>query len=150
MPKFGAADDLASRIVGSWRMLSWTYDVLGTGESHDALGRNPKGYMHYLPDGRMMVLVLSARRPEPAALVPTIEEKIGLYDSMFAYAGTYSVERDRVIHHIDMSWNRVWEGSDQIRLLKIEGRYLTYTGVPAKNPLDGRECVHHVKFEKVA
>ncbi len=149
MTEVGAASDLARRIVGSWKMLSWTNEVLETGESHDALGRGPKGYIHYLPDGRMMVLVLKAERPAPASLVPTTEEKIGLYDSMFAYAGTYTVEHDRVIHHIDMSWNRTWEGTDQIRLLKIEGRHLTYTGVPAKNPLDGRECVHHVKFERV-
>jgi len=150
MPKFGAADDPAGQIVGSWKMLSWTYDVPETGESHDALGRNPKGYMHCLPDGRMMVLALNARRPDPAEPAPTNEEKVGLYDSMFAYAGAYSVERDRVIHHVDMRWNRVWEGANLIRFLKLEGRYLTYTGVPAKNPLDGRECVHHVKFEKVA
>jgi hypothetical protein len=48
-----------------------------------------------------------------------------------------------------MSWNRAWEGTDQIRLLTLEGRYLTYTGVLAKNPLDGRDCVHRVRFEKV-
>ncbi|HET6160066.1 MAG TPA: lipocalin-like domain-containing protein [Dongiaceae bacterium] len=145
----GATGDLARQVIGSWKMTSWTYDVLETGERHNALGPDPKGYIHYLPDGRMMVLVLKADRPKPASLVPTPEEKLALYESMFAYAGTYSLEQDRVIHHIDMSWNRAWEGTDQIRLLKIEGRHLTYTGVPAKNPLDGRECVHHVKFEKV-
>jgi hypothetical protein len=144
-----AAADLARKIVGSWKMLSWTYDVLETSEVHDALGRNPQGYIHYLPDGRMMVLVLKADRPMPASLVPTTEEKLALYESMFSYAGTYSVEQDRVIHHIDMSWNRAWEGTDQIRMLKIEGNRLTYTGVPAKNPMDGRDCVHHVRFEKV-
>jgi hypothetical protein len=145
----GTQSELAHQIIGSWKMLSWTYEVLETGEIHDALGKNPKGYIHYLADGRMMVLVLKAARSMPTSLVPTDEEKLALYDSMFAYAGTYSVEADRVIHHLDMSWNRTWEGTDQIRLLKIEGRYLTYTGVPAKNPLDGRDCVHHVRFEKV-
>ena len=145
----GTADDLARQVIGSWKMTSWTYDILENGETRDALGPNPKGYIHYLPDGRMMVLVLEADRPMPASLVPTTEEKLALYDSMFAYAGTYSVAGDRVIHHIDMSWNRAWEGTDQIRLLKIEGNHLTYTGVPARNPLDGRECVHRVKFVKV-
>lgn len=141
--------DLTNDLVGSWRMLSWTYEVLETGETHDALGANPKGYIHYLPDGRMMVLVLQGDRPAPKSLVPTIDEKIGLYDTMFAYAGTFTLEHDRVIHHIDMSWNRAWEGTDQIRYLRLDGRHLTYTGAPAKNPLDGRDCVHHVKFEKV-
>lgn len=141
--------ELARRMVGSWKMISWTYEVLETGEVHDAFGEDPKGYIHYLPDGRMMVLVLKADRPAPASLVPTAEERLALYDTMFAYAGTYTVERDRVIHHIDMSWNCAWEGTDQIRLLKIEGNRLIYTGVPAKNPMDGRDCVHRVRFEKV-
>jgi len=141
--------NLSHQLIGSWKMLSWTYEVLETGEIHDALGKNPRGYIHYLPDGRIMVLVLKSDRPRPASLMPTAEEKLALYDTMFAYAGTYSVEQDRVIHHIDMSWNGAWEGTDQIRLLKLEGPYLTYTGVPAKNPLDGRDCVHNVRFEKV-
>lgn len=140
--------DPRSRVVGSWKMLSWTYEVLETGERRDALGQDPRGYIHYMPDGRMMVLVLKADRPAPASLVPTSAEKIALYDTMFAYAGTYDVEEDRVIHHIDMSWNRAWEGTDQVRLLKIEGAHLTYTSMPARNPLDGRDCVHKVRFER--
>ena len=46
--------DLSRQIIGSWKMLSWTYEVLETGV-HDALGKDPKDYIRYLPDGRMMV-----------------------------------------------------------------------------------------------
>lgn len=141
--------ELASQILGSWKMTSWTYEVLETGEVRDALGKNPRGYINYSPDGRMMVLVLREDRPAPEALVPTSEEKLALYDSMFAYAGTYSVEKDRVIHRLDMSWNRIWEGTEQVRFVGIDGHNLTYKSAPAKNPLDGRDCVHTVQFEKV-
>jgi hypothetical protein len=82
-------------------------------------------------------------RKTRAALVPTAEEKIALYDTMFAYAGTYSVEADRVIHNLDMSWNKAWDGTQQVRFT------LTYRSAPAKNPLDGKDCVHTVKFQKV-
>lgn len=141
--------DLASQLLGSWRMTSWTFEVLETGEVKDALGKNPRGYINYSPDGRMMVLVLREDRAQPKALVPTSEEKIGLYETMFAYAGTYSVEKDRVIHQVDMSWNKSWEGTQQIRLIEMNGRTFTYTTAPSKNPLDGRDCVHTVGFEKV-
>jgi hypothetical protein len=139
---------LVAQIVGSWRMTSWTYQTLETGEVRDALGPNPRGYINYSADGRMMVLVLNENRVTPAALVPTSEEKVALYDTMFAYAGTYTVEADRVIHNIDMSWNKAWEGTQQVRFMTIDGRTLTYRSAPAKNPLDGKECVHTVKFEK--
>lgn len=141
--------DLGSQILGSWKMTSWTYEILETGEIKDALGKNPHGYINYSADGRMMVLVLRADRPVPKALVPTAEEKVVLYDTMFAYAGRYSVEKDCVIHHLDMSWNKIWEGTRQVRFVETDGRTLTYKSAPAKNPLDGRDCVHTVRFEKV-
>jgi hypothetical protein len=130
-------------------MTSWTFEVLETGEVRDALGKNPRGYINYAPDDRVMVLVLSEDRVTPTALVPTPEEKIRLYDTMFAYAGTYTVENDRVVHHLDMSWNKTWEGTKQVRFIETDGRTLTYKSSPAKNPFDGRECVHTVTFEKV-
>lgn len=138
----------ANQLLGSWRMTSWTYQVLETGEEVDALGPGPRGWINYSPDGRVMVLVLKADRPAPASLVPTQEEKIALYDTMFAYAGTYRVEKDHVVHQIDMSWNSVWEGTEQVRYIRLDGRILEYRSAPAKNPLDGRDCIHTVRFEK--
>ena len=141
--------ELASQILGSWKMTSWTYEILETGEVKDALGKNPRGYINYSADGRMMVLVLREDRAGPKALVPTPEEKVALYDTMFAYAGTYSVEKDRIIHRLDMTWNKAWEGTEQVRFIETDGHNLTYKSAPAKNPLDGRDCVHTVRFEKV-
>lgn len=38
-----------------------------------------------------------------------------VFDTMFAYSGSYTVEADRVIHHVDMSWNEAWSDTDQLR-----------------------------------
>ncbi|TIU94412.1 MAG: lipocalin-like domain-containing protein [Mesorhizobium sp.] len=140
---------LKTLLLGSWRMTSWVYEILETGEVLDALGQNPRGIISYSADGRMMVFVLRTDRSTPAALVPTSNEKIALYDSMFAHAGTYSVEHDRIVHHIDMSWNQSWEGTEQVRYLETDGRTLLYRSAPAQNPLDGKDCVHTVRFEKI-
>ena len=123
--------------------------VLVTGQIADALGANPLGYVTYAPDGRVMVLVLRGDRKKSVALVPTNEEKIALYDSMFAYAGTYTVDHEKVVHHIDMGWNHAWTGTTQIRFHKIRGDELTYITVPARNPMTGRDCVHTVLFRRV-
>lgn len=58
-------------------------------------------------------------------------------------------EADRVIHNLDMSWNNAWEGTQQVHFITTDGSTLTYRSAPAKNPLDGKDCVHTVKFEKV-
>jgi len=144
----GRDDTVADRILGNWKMVSWQVEDLSSGETRDALGPNPRGYITYTPDGRVMVIVLRVGRPKPAALVPTAEEKLALYDSMFAYAGTYTIDAEKVVHHIDMSWNESWTGTSQMRFLCLEGDSLTYVGAPAKNPMNGRDCVHKVVFER--
>ena len=134
-------------VLGSWKMISWSYTILETGEKRDALGRNPRGWIVYAPE-RVMVLVLRNDRRKPAELLPSDDEKIALYDTMFAYSGTYSVQPDRVTHHIDMSWNEAWSGTEQVRFGKLVGNTLTFTTAPADNPLDGQKAVHEVIFEK--
>jgi hypothetical protein len=52
---------------------------------------------------------------------PPDNERVALYDTMFAYAGTYSVDAGRVIHHVDISWNEAWTGTDQIRFFEVNG-----------------------------
>ena len=134
-------------LLGAWQMTSWTYEIVETGEKRDALGANPRGWIVYSPE-RVMVLVLKSDRKKPAGLVPTSDEKLALYDTMFAYSGTYTVKSDRVIHQLDMSWNEAWTGTEQVRFCKIEVSILTYMSAPAKNPLNGNEVVHTVKFER--
>ncbi len=130
-------------------MLSWTVKNARTGETTNGLGADPTSYLHYLPDGRMMVFVLHRERKAPSGLVPTVEEKLALYDSMLAYAGTYVFEGDKVIHRLDMSWNQVLTGSEQIRFCQLDGKRLTLTSPVSKNPLDGEDVVHTIIFEKI-
>ena len=138
-----------SMLWGSWKMLSWTTENTRTGEKSDGLGIDPRSFIHYLPDGRMMVLVLRKDRQAPCGIVPTAQEKVALYDSMVAYAGTYTFAADRVVHHIDMSWNQSWTGSDQIRFCRFDGALLRINSPPSRNPLDGEKVVHNIIFEKV-
>jgi hypothetical protein len=134
-------------ILGSWRMTSWVTRDVATGERRDALGQNPRGAVVYTPE-RVTFLILKNNRKPPERLPPSDEEKIVLYDTMFAYSGSYTVEPDRVIHHVDMSWNEAWSGTEQVRYCTIDEHTLTYTSPPAKNPFDGREVVHEVTWER--
>ena len=93
-------------------------------------------------------LILKNNRKPPERLPPSDEEKIALFDTMFAYSGSYTVESDRVNHHVDMSWNEAWSGTEQVRYCTVDEHTLTYTSAPAKNPFDGREVVHEVTYER--
>ena len=61
-------------------------------------------------------------------MVPTDAERIALYNSFLAYAGTYSIEGDMVSHHIDASWNQTWVGTTVSRHFKIDGKTLRLSG----------------------
>jgi hypothetical protein len=80
---------------------------------------------------------------------PEDEERIKLHQTMAAYAGTYTLESDKVIHHVDISWNEAWTGTDQVRFYKVDGNTLTITTAPYTSPYDGRESRSVLVWEKV-
>jgi len=136
-------------LLGTWNMTSWKREILATGEKIDALGADPVGYINYGSDGRFYALVINRNRPRPAALPPNDAEKIKLFDTMLAYAGTYSVDEEKAVHHVDASWNQAWTGTDQVRFYKLEGDKLTISGAPAKDPHTGQEVIHRLEFKRV-
>jgi hypothetical protein len=68
---------------------------------------------------------------------------------MIAYAGTYTVEGNKVTHHVDISWNGARAGGDQVRFFMLDGDTLTIKTEPNKSPIDGREGVGILVWQKV-
>lgn len=95
----------AEALLGTWKMISWTREAVATGIVSHAMGPDPVGYISYQADGRMMALVLDRNRLKSVGSAPTSAEKIGLFDSMLSYAAAYTLEDDKVIHHVDAAWN---------------------------------------------
>lgn len=135
-------------MLGTWRMLSWRRTVVATGEVSDAMGPDPIGYIAYHPDGRMTAMVFTRDRIRPLTTAPSTEEKIKLFDSMLAYTGTYTLEADRVVHHVDAAWNPAWQ-MDQVRPLTCDGETLVISGAPAIDPTTGEEVLYRIEFRKV-
>jgi hypothetical protein len=107
-------------VLGTWRLRTYVRERLSDGQRHNQFGDAPVGYIGYAPDG-----------------VPTDEEGVQLLGSMVAYAGTFSLGENVVVHHIDTSWNQAWTGTNQIRHFVLEGDTLTITTAPYKSYLDG-------------
>jgi hypothetical protein len=88
-------------------------------------------------------------RPKPCDLVPRDEEKAKLQGSMFAYAGAYTANGEKVIHHVDISWNQSWTGTDLVRFYKLDGNTLTITTARAQSTFDGEEGEFVLVWQKV-
>ena len=97
----------ANPLLGTWKLKAYVVTT-AAGERPTPYGENPTGYLSYSADGRMHVIATANGRIAPVGAAPPDNERVALYDTMFAYAGTYSVETDKVIHHIDISWNETW------------------------------------------
>ena len=85
----------------------------------------------------------------PGDVVPKDEEGVELLGTMVAYAGTFTLDREKVVHHIDVSWNQAWTGKDQVGFYKLDGDILTITTAPYKSYHDGREGRSILMWKKV-
>ncbi len=138
----------ASALIGSWRMVSWTREAVATGEVTDALGADPVGYIAYHADGRMMATVFSSARPGPKEGGWTDAEKVALYDTLLAYVASYTLEQDRVVHHVEAAWNPNWQ-VDLSRPFTLDGDSLVISGAPGIDPATGEEVIYRMEFVKV-
>ena len=106
-----------SRIVGTWRLLSYVVEVQASGEKLPVMGEKPDGYAIFLPGGRVFfMLTREGRKP-----AKTDREKAELLDTLVAYTGTYSIAGDTWSTSVDVAWNPEWVGTKQVRTFKLEG-----------------------------
>ncbi len=141
----------AEKVWGTWRLVSFTRTVSATGETTDVFGKEPQGFITYGSDGRMMVLIVKSGRPRPDDVEKmTDAQRVELFKTMVAYAGTYTFDGNAVTHHIDVSANQNWTGSHQVRYVKLEGSRLVLTTAPGPSSFDGKVGVGTLTFEKVA
>lgn len=138
-----------SALIGTWRMDAWTRTSVATGETTDALGPNPIGYIAYHPDGRMMATVFRRDRLSPTDMDWTASEKAELFDDMLAYVASYTLEGNEVIHHVDGAWNPKWRG-DVVRPFTLEGDRLVISGAPGRDPRTSEEVIYRMEFRKVS
>jgi hypothetical protein len=136
-------------ILGTWKLQSYVFEATATGQRSSPFGDHPDGYLSYSADGRMYAIGVVEDRPKPRDLVPTDEEKVKLQKSMFAYAGTYTADGKKVVHHVDISWNQSWTGTDVVRFYKLDGNTLTITTARAQSAIDGEEGEFILVWDKV-
>jgi hypothetical protein len=143
-----AADDLKTAIVGTWKMTSFVRKELATGKESRFYGERPIGYSVYTPGGTFFVYVVGEGRKRPTEANATEAERAALYNSMYAYSGTYRVEGDKLVYQLDGSWNEVWTGTQRTVLAAIQGSQLTINSLPFKGGVTGVEVVVTNTFER--
>ena len=138
---FGPAHAQSS-LPGTYRLVSFTIEVDGT--PNTTFGNSPKGYA-VLTDKRFTTIITAEKRK----FGQTAEDKAALWDTLTAYSGPYRLEGDKLITSVDTSWNESWNGTQQIRMWKVEGNRLHLTTVPAPYSRDpSKTAVARLVWEK--
>jgi len=136
-------------ILGTWKLQSLVFEATATGQRSSPFGDHPVGYLSYSADGRMYAIGVVEDRPKPRDPLPTDQEKVKLQESMFAYAGTYTADGEKVVHHVDISCNQSRTGTDLVRFYKLDGDTLTIRTARAENAFDGEEGEFVLVWNKI-
>ena len=139
-------------LYGTWRLVSAVRTVVATGEKEEVFGKAPRGFITYGPEGRMQVIIASDQRPQPSqSAIDNMTDKEGreLLRTMTAYAGTYTFDGKTVTHHVDVSWNEVWTGTDLVRDVRLDAGRAILTTRPGPSGRDGRIGTTTLIWEKV-
>jgi len=138
------------RLYGTWRLVSDVRQDVATGAKTDNFGKHPQGYLSYARDGRMSAIEVAEERPRPTDLTKLGDaDRAALFRTLLAYAGTFSFDGNVVTHHVDISWNNNWTGTNQVRNVRLEGNRLYITTNVQPSPIDGKPSIGMLTWEKV-
>ena len=130
-------------LLGTWKLISITAIFPDGNIDREAFGANPIGYITYTTEGKMMVIFSKSQRsllsgnsasPLTAAIhsVP-IEERAEAFSTFNSYAGSYTLDGDKVIHHVEIASipNRI--GKSLTRTFVLNGNQVTLKTPPSKS-----------------
>jgi hypothetical protein len=143
------AQDLASQVVGVWKLSSNLRKEVATGATLASYGEKPIGHLIVTPGGHSTFVTVGTDRKAPASPNLTDAERIDLFKTLSFGSGTYKVEGKKLVTHYDTSWHQLWTGRDISVQAETDGKTLTLTSDPFKASIDGKEIVVVTTWERV-
>jgi len=141
--------DISKSLVGTWRVTSFAYLTLETNEVSHPFGEHPIGYTQYSPGGHF-VSFLSAGEISKATSPYSDADRAAIHSGIIAaYAGTYSVQGNKITQHVIASWRPEWVGGDLIRFVEFDGNNkMTVKTAPQVSSLTGKQSVGTLIYER--
>ena len=136
-------------LIGTWKLVS-AWSTKANGERVPLYGEHPIGFLTYMSDGRMTAIIGDSKRPPLSTedrIAAPMAERAAAFSTLVSYAGTFRVEKDRVIHRVEISSLQNWVGTDQVRQMKFDGRQLTLR--PPVRILGGERRTNELVWERL-
>ena len=143
-PGLALAQDVAKQLSGSWKLTSWTIQVID-GEAAQPFGPTPKGRAVFTPDGFSAFMIARPDR-KPAT---NDADSAALLKSLMVYTGKFTIDGDKLTTNVDLSWNEILTGTAQVRFFKLEGDKLSLrTAEQASAVYPGKKVVGSLTWER--
>lgn len=114
---------------GTWRLLDWRQEY-DDGRLQHPMGEHPVGLISYR-EGRVYEIATSADRPDfvtGGQWDADDAEKAMAYSTSMCYSGTYLLDGDQVVHHVDLSVFPNFVGKGLRRTVGWDGTTMTLSG----------------------
>lgn len=147
--KAGRAQDLATAIVGVWKVVSIETKEVASGRVTRPLGDQLTGTFVFTRGGRFSGMVFRADRAPPASANATEPERVALFNSLVAYNGSYRIDGDKLVMTIESSHIQSWNGTNRVLTIDINGTRLTGRSAPLKAASTGLEVVAENVWERL-
>ena len=142
------AQDLATSIIGTWKLTSLVRKEISTGAVVNTFGENPTGHIVYTKGNRAVWFFAANKRNAPVGPTPTDAEQGELFRTMAGCSEVYRIEGNKIVGRCDASWNQSWTGIERTSTADIVGKTLTLTSTPLKSPADGKEVIVMTTWER--
>ncbi len=140
-------------LVGSWRLVDWTVSI--GDRSRRPWGGKATGLLTYTADGRMWAALMAADRehmPTRTLSEAPAGMRAAAASGFVTYAGSFSLDGDDVIHHVEVSLLPNYVGNDERRHVEWidtkSGFDLALTTPPAET-LSGRLVVEKLHWTRI-
>jgi hypothetical protein len=140
-----SGEDINSPLVGLWKLTGNTTKIVATGAMERQAGEHPSGYQLFTKGGHMMFFQAAENRKPPAGKVTSDAERVALFNTLVAYAGTYKIEGTKVLIHFEA--NTTPGIPDRSYAMEIGANKLTLTAEPFLNG-NGQQIVSIRTFER--
>lgn len=135
-------------LVGNWVLVEWTASVDRTVVR--PFGGTVDGHLTYTADGRMWAALQRRDRPPLGTgtlAAASAEGRAAAAAGYLSYGGRYTVDGDRVVHHVDTALFPDWVGEEQVRLVEWDGDDLILATLP-ETSVGGRTVVNRLRWRR--
>jgi Lipocalin-like domain len=143
-------DHANDKLVGTWKLVSASSTTSAGVRTETPYGPGPKGVLTYSRDGRVTALISYGGRKPLSAGGETgapLEEQAEAFKTFLAYAGRYTLNGEKVTHHVEISSIQNYVDRNLVRTIKFEGDQITLATPPTR--LNGKMQIIELIWQRL-